>query len=1442
MIKFKQFPEPGRHLLRYSGDTLEIRIYGELGLTDGQAFISTNIGNATIRRNEIIEETEERITAAGGDWIDIPMERVDDYTFAIRFALTEPGHFECKCSFVPQDGTEPVWAEGDNLHINVKPAAYCARNSVYCAFVRQFGQNKNRKKSELPEGITREELIKFDDNGYALIPESGTFRDLIGELDHIVNTLQCRIIHLLPVNPVPTVYGRMGRYGSPYASLDFTGIDPALAEFDKKATPLDQFIELADAVHQRDAKLFLDIAINHTGWAAKLHEQHPDWLVHEPDGTIHSPGAWGVVWGDLTELDHSKRDLWEYLADMFLTWCIRGVDGFRCDAGYMIPCEAWTYIIARVRKEYPETIFLLEGLGGDAAVTRQLLDMANMDWAYSELFQNYSREQIEGYLQYAWRESSSNGVMIHYAETHDNNRLASVSTTYASMRTALAALSSVSGAFGFANGVEWFAEEKIDVHESSALNWGSEINQIPLIRRLNLLSGTHPAFQAGAMLSVIPSNCNHAVVFSRIDANNMHPVTVSVNLDIHHSANIEWSNSYTPEMAAQEYAVDLISGKRQTLIHTPDGKVRIILPAGKFVCLSVDKRWLDLLNKSEKNTTLAIDHLTRQAAKAMVLRLIVNHNRTAVVPRDDFDPEEWADMLLRSPEDFFRSFADGYSCRGVVVWHWPEDCRREVMIPPGHAILAVAPYRFRCLIKDEKGVVIARAIALKDNSGRYFALIPPPESVKKHRYLSFLIRVYKPDCPSACFSTSGLFQLPPDIEEADVDFNRNEIYNRNRVFLQSNGCGAIIHQQMEMEKLSSRYDAILLANLNKNYPEDRYISWRRMRIWIVWHARRQELKHEQLHSFHVAEDGGGVWDYLVPIGNGLFVRLCIKMRIIPGKNAVAVTLLRYSAEGMSKRLADNAAIQIIIRPDIEDRNFHCCTKAAAGPEQNWPGKIVEKTRGFEFHAAPDRILSIRASHGTFKRKDAWIYMMWMENEANRGLDPHSDLYSPGSFKFQLGGNDCVNILGEVLGSSQEERCPFPKERIELEKPMNPAIEHAALYSLGQFVVKRDDLKTVIAGYPWFLDWGRDTLIAVRGLIAAGCYRDDVRKILLQFAKFEKDGTIPNMISGANADNRDTTDAPLWLFTATADFCRTEGNYSFLDTVVRKKETFRDVLGQLARNLIKGTPNGILCDKDSMLLFSPPHFTWMDTNYPAGTPREGYPIEIQALWFATLSFLSEISQTAEEAAYWKDIAEKVQTSIQKFFTLPNCKYLSDCLHCKSGTPAAKAIADDHLRPNQLLAITLGAVTDQKVCAGILDECASLLVPGAIRSLADRDTKYKLPVYAADGRLLNQPDHPYFGTYEGDEDTRRKPAYHNGTAWTWQFPLYPEAYCLTWGEFGKETAKAYLSSMVLKMDSGCVMQLPEIIDGDAPHTGRGCDAQAWGMSEFYRVWKLLHKPVR
>ena len=169
-------------------------------------------------------------------------------------------------------------------------------------------------------------------------------------------------------------------------------------------------------------------------------------------------------------------------------------------------------------------------------------------------------------------------------------------------------------------------------------------------------------------------------------------------------------------------------------------------------------------------------------------------------------------------------------------------------------------------------------------------------------------------------------------------------------------------------------------------------------------------------------------------------------------------------------------------------------------------------------------------------------------------------------------------------------------------------------------------------------------------------------------------------------------------------------------------------------------------------------------------------------------------------------------------------------------ASEARIDDAVRPNQLFALTLGLDLPPPIGGGILKACERLIVPGGIRSLADGPVSLPLEI-RHQGQMLGDPLHPYRGRYAGDEDTRRKPAYHNGTAWTWVFPSFCEAWYRVYGPAGRAAALAWLGSAVEQMQGGCLGHIAEILDGDAPHAPRGCDAQAWSVSEILRVWRLL-----
>jgi len=474
---------------------------------------------------------------------------------------------------------------------------------------------------------------------------------------------------------------------------------------------------------------------------------------------------------------------------------------------------------------------------------------------------------------------------------------------------------------------------------------------------------------------------------------------------------------------------------------------------------------------------------------------------------------------------------------------------------------------------------------------------------------------------------------------------------------------------------------------------------------------------------------------------------------------------------------------------------------------------------------------MRMPQASYIPEPEWHYMVYRPQEAQRGQDPDSDLFSPGYFSRTLKGGERATVIAWMA----EEAIAKPSGALPDATPSVRSLEPKAALkqALRHYVVGRGSLKSVIAGYPWFLDWGRDALIFSRGLVAAGMLAE-AREVIRQFGRFEKSGTLPNMIVGADAGNRDTADAPLWFMIACGDLMNAEGSRAFLEADCGGRP-IGEVLRSIGRGLTEGTPNGVKSDPGSGLLYSPAHFTWMDTDHPAGSPRAGYPIEIQALWCAALRLLAGISHHGE-ADIWREAAERVQASIRFYYPLAKQGYLSDCLHAAPGTPAQSAEPDDALRPNQLFAVTFDALDDPLLCRRILSACEELLVPGAIRSLADRPVERPLAV-VHQGRALNDPHRPYQGTYAGDEDLQRKPAYHNGTAWTWVFPAYCEAFAKVYGRTAHPTALSWLSSAVRLVNRGCVGHVPEILDGDAPHTQRGCDAQAWGASEIYRVWAFL-----
>ncbi|MGO9587574.1 MAG: amylo-alpha-1,6-glucosidase [Limisphaerales bacterium] len=1458
-------PATGERLVRFVGDRIRFTLHDGSGRNGWRALLRTNLGRAAALRREIIAAHAGGLVHAGASWRDAPMQQNGE-AWQIELPLAETGFFKAKAYLLDPKGWQH-WPDGPDVGVSVHPNFARTANTIYCAFTRLLGATKN---SSSPRDKKLEaQLQQLDEKNFTVIPPSGKLRDLARQLPHIVQTLGCRIIHLLPIHPTPTTFARFGRFGSPYAALDLTAIDPALVEFDKRTTGVDQFCEFARAVHSLGARVFLDIVINHTGWGADLQENHPEFFLRNADGTFASPGAWGTIWEDLVELKQDDAALWDKIADALLIWCRRGVDGFRCDAGYKIPAPAWQYIIARVQDEFPETICLLEGLGGSWEATENLLTDGGMQWAYSELFQNYSGRQVADYLDYANRQSSRVGTYVHYSETHDNDRLAARGRAWSLLRNRLCALASARGGFGFTGGVEWLATEKIKVHGCAGLAWDNPDNLVSELAQLNRLLAGHPCFFDGAKLTRLspPDSPVYALLRESAEGKDFVLVLVNTGVEKANSLTLTISDLKSP---LSDFKFDLLNQPAPEFSARKD-KVVFTLAPGAGHCLAPTAEPQGLSGDAYRRA---------RAQAAWALKALGD-----IVPVETIDGLDWrwlAEQAGRSPANFLAA-ASEFAARGsklalgellhaaeqqkifprVIIWTLL-DRRRVTPVPPGHWLLIQdsAPFRAtlqmrnaECGMQNEIGRTIhVQSIAVDDGQ---MACFQPRETATDaelilERYATASQRI-----------TAAIHFLSAN-PTSEIRHPKS-----GDLVLLTNGIGGMARLCVDLGRVNSKYDCILGANLNPSVPVDRHIFVKRIRAWVNADGFLSPLDFKNLASF--AAGSPAVWQFVAHAGDGRTVEIELRAEMLEGKNTTVFHFARPTAErACGKQLPAHADVRLTVRFDIEDRNFHWETKRNGGADHHFssnthtlfgfrtPNSELPKT-GFAFTPAPDRQLCVFANSGEYHSQPEWCENIPHPVEQSRGQVGSGDAYSPGWFELPLPKGASVTLVVTAERDTASFGVP-PSGGSNRPKPGHQTFEEQLSRAARAFVVRRDQGKTVIAGYPWFLNWGRDSLICARGLLAAGL-TDEVRLALLTFARFEENGTLPNAIHGDNTSNRDTSDAPLWFALACEEFADlgsdavppslassektgrphgvppTDDFYSVL--VDEKGRTIRDVLRSIAENYARGTPNGIRMDADSALIWSPSHFTWMDTNHPAGTPREGYPVEIQALWIRLLRQLETI-RGGDDRKKWGGLAEQAITSLEKLFWLKDKGWPADVLLAKPGVAAREAIPDDALRSNGLFAVSLGLVSGERAKRCVEAALKYLVVPGALRSLAPLPVSIPLPIWR-DGQLLNNPIEPYWPHYEGDEEMHRKPAYHNGTAWTWTFPTFCEALALAWNlaPEAMAAAKAYLGSMEQLMNEGCLGQIPEILDGDAPHAQRGCDAQAWGVTEALRVWKLLSK---
>ena len=308
--------------------------------------------------------------------------------------------------------------------------------------------------------------------------------------------------------------------------------------------------------------------------------------------------------------------------------------------------------------------------------------------------------------------------MIHFAETHDNNRMAAISTVYAAMRTALCALCSVQGGFGFANGVEWFATEKINVHDASSLNWGAPHNQVDAIRRLNLLLRSHPAFFDQTDIRLIQKGSENTIAVLRHHRPYNKRLIIAVNLDCEHPVVASWD---ADEAGIQDVSFHDLLNDQAVSVDAVGSIRRINLNPGQVRCLTADPTDRGLIAADPSAVFSIPDRTRRQCLRAMVLDIHRFHHGMSDL--SEFDPDTAAAALAADPMAFCRDMNPHSAESRVTSWQWPEDSRRQVMIPPDHFLMLKAPGPFRAALMETKNaqpVTVAVANSLQADDGSHF--------------------------------------------------------------------------------------------------------------------------------------------------------------------------------------------------------------------------------------------------------------------------------------------------------------------------------------------------------------------------------------------------------------------------------------------------------------------------------------------------------------------------------------------------------------------------------------------------------------------------------------------------------------------------------------------------------------------------------------------------
>ena len=602
-----------------------------------------------------------------------------------------------------------------------------------------------------------------------------------------------------------------------------------------------------------------------------------------------------------------------------------------------------------------------------------------------------------------------------------------------------------------------------------------------------------------------------------------------------------------------------------------------------------------------------------------------------------------------------------------------------------------------------------------------------------------------------------------------------------------------------------RYHALLLSALHP--PTDRVVLVSGIEAWVEKDGGTMPLTSQRYAPDTVHHDARPLiaafntlpwptWTLRLPGGTELRYELLVD-------RGLGRTLLRW------RRTAGQGACRLQVRPLLSGRDYHALHHENAG--FNLSSRVQDRLEGVSVAWQPYAALPAitAAANAAYAPAPDWYRNFLYTAERDRGMDFTEDLATPGIFTWDLAAGPAVLVLhtGEAPGAPAAEQAA----QIEASERRLRGATPPPDGSVRSYLVGRAEGQTIVAGYPWFTDWGRDTFISLRGLLLATGRLAEAEQILLAWSGLVSEGMMPNRFpDDGGTPEYNSVDASLWFVVAVHDFLRAMPETS-------SRATLQDAASLILDGYSQGTRFGIAAEADGLLRAGVPgqQLTWMDAKVGdwVVTPRMGKPVEVQALWINALRI------GAAWQPRWAALADLAEASFLARFPGPATGGLADVVDA-DGVPGR---IDRRVRPNQIFAVgglpfPLLTGTAARQVVDLVE--AQLLTPLGLRTLA--------------------PDDPaYVGRYAGDR-MQRDGAYHQGTVWPWLTGSFVEAWLRVRDDSAAARAEAdarFLAPLRAHLSVAGLGHVSEVADGDAPHTPGGCPFQAWSLGELLRAERLV-----